>query len=85
MAMTESRELTPKVPVLEEIDQTQVRVSYNRLADTLWVSLVGESKPAVSVYVDDDTIFRVDPYTEEVVGFEIENFLERTLQTSESP
>lgn len=80
--MTESRELTPKVPDLEEIDQTQVRVSYNRLADTLWVSLVGEPKPAVSVYVDDDTIFRVDPYPEEVIGFEIENFLERTLQTS---
>ena len=83
MAVTDTRGIEPKVPNLDAIDEAQVRVAYNRLADTLWVSLVGDPRPAYNVHTDDDdTMFRVGPDTGEVVGLEIENFLDRALRLS---
>ena len=83
MAVTDTRRIKLKLPNLDDIDEAQVRVAYNRLADTLWVSLVGDPRRAYNVYTDDaDTMFRVDPYTGEVVGLEIEHFLDRALRLS---
>ena len=83
MAITDTRRIKPKPPALEDIDQAQVQLKYDRLSDTLWVSLVGDPRPAYNVYTDDDdTMFRVDPYTGEVVGLEIEHFLDRALRLS---
>lgn len=84
MAMTEPREIHPRLPRLDEIDGSRVKTSYDRLSDTLWLTLVGEARPVVNVYADhdDDLMYLVDPYTEEVVGLEIENFLGRMLPSS---
>ncbi len=54
-------------------------MKYEAGEDTLFVNLTGASQPAVNAYVDDDTMVRLDPVTEEVVGFEIENFLDVLL------
>jgi uncharacterized protein YuzE len=67
------------VPSQAEVDAASVRIDYDHPTDTLWVSLVGEPRPAYNVYVDDDAMYRVDPHTGEVVGLEIERFLERAL------
>jgi len=79
MAVANTRQRPIAVPRLDDIDEAQVRLSYDREADTLWVSLVGEPPPAYNLYVDDDTMYRVDPTTGTVVGLEIERFLERAL------
>ena len=84
MAVTETRELKPKLPRLEDIDGAQIRLDYDKLSDSLWVSFVGGARPTVNVYAetDDDLMYLVDPLTEEVVGLEIENFLYRALRVS---
>ena len=82
MAVTETREINPKLPKFDEIDGSKVRVDYDPLGDSLWVSLTGDARPVVSVYADhdDDLMYLVDPYTEEVVGLEIERFLARAFE-----
>jgi uncharacterized protein YuzE len=85
MAVIENRGMTPKVPRLEDIAEDHVRVAYDRRSDTLWVSLTGDPRPAYNVYADDDTMFRIDPDTNEVVGLEIEHFLHRALSLSPEP
>jgi uncharacterized protein YuzE len=85
MAVTEDRSMAPKVPKLEDIAEDHVRVEYDRRSDTLWVSLAGDPRPAYNLYVDDDTMFRIDPDTDEVVGLEIEHFLHRTLSLLPEP
>ncbi len=82
MAVTQRPRAVAEPPKLEEIDQAHVRVSYDRLADSLLVSLTDPPRAASNRYVDDDTMFRVDPATGEVVGLEIERFLERALKSS---
>lgn len=82
MAVTQRPRAVPKTPKLEEIDQADVRDSYDRLADTLVVSLTRPPRPAYNVYVDDDTVPRVDSSTDEVVGLEIERSLEHALRHS---
>lgn len=77
------RRLTPKVPPIEMLDRSKVQVDYDRDEDTLFVNLVGMPRPAISTYVDDDTIYRLDPVTEEVVGVEVEHFLEDLLDKTE--
>jgi hypothetical protein len=79
MAMTERRKAPPKVPRLDEIDANRIWLDYDLLSDSLLVSLVGEPRPAYNEYVDDDTMFRIDPETNEVVGLEFEHFLRRAL------
>jgi len=71
------------VPAVDNLDPAAIRVAYDHEADTLWVSLVGEPPPAYNVYVADDTMYRVDPHTGEVVGLEIERFLEHALKYRE--
>ena len=85
--MTETREFKPKLPRLEDIDGAQIRLDYDTLSDSLWVSFVGGARPAVNVYAetDDDLMYLVDPITEEVVGLEVENFLGRALRLSPYP
>ena len=82
MALTETRELKPKLPRLEDIDEGEIRLDYDKRSDSLWVSFVGGAQPVVNVYAetDDDLMYLVDSVTEEVVGLEIDRFLERGLQ-----
>ena len=79
MAVTRRR-LTPKPPPLDTLDRAAVAVDDDPAEDTLFVNLFGAPRPAVSVYLDDDTIYRVDPVTADVVGIEVENFLARFLR-----
>ncbi len=78
MAVTR-RPMTPKPPPLVTLDRAAVAVDYDATEDTLFVNLFGAPRPAVSIYVDDDTIYRVDPVSADVVGIEVENFLARLL------
>lgn len=78
MAVTRRR-LEPKVPALDSLDPASIGVDYHAEQDTLFVHFSGSSTPAISTYIDDDTIYRLDPVTEEVVGLEIEDFLARLL------
>jgi hypothetical protein len=82
VAVIETHEINPKVPRLEDIDGDKIRLDYDPLADSLWVSLTGDARPIVNVYseTDDDLMYLVDPYTQEVVGLEIERFLDRLLR-----
>lgn len=82
MAVTEPQTGRPNVPPLEDIAEDQVRVTYDRRSDTLLVSLVGDPRPAYNDYVDDDTMVRIDPETNDIVGIEIEHFLHRVLRQS---
>jgi hypothetical protein len=78
MAVTRRR-LEPKVPALDSLDPATIGIDYHAAQDTLFVHFSGSSTPAISKYVDDDTIYRLDPVTEEVVGVEVENFLSGLL------
>lgn len=49
---------------------------YDQKGDVLYIS-IGSPKKAISKEVEDDILIRVDPKTEEVVGFTILNFIER--------
>lgn len=73
------RRWTQKPPPWDAIDRKKVRVEYEPDEDTLFVNPTGTPRPAINAYVDDDTMVRLDPVTEEVVGFEIENFLDLLL------
>ncbi|MDP9363215.1 MAG: DUF2283 domain-containing protein [Chloroflexota bacterium] len=77
------RRLTPKPPPFDTLDRTKVKVEYEPDEDTLFVHLLGGPQPAISKYVDDDTIYRLDPVTEAVVGVEVENFLANLLAKTE--
>ena len=83
MAVTRRR-LEPKVPALDSLDPTTIGVDYHAEQDTLFVHFSGSSTPAISKYVDDDTIYRLDPVTEAVVGVEVENFLANLLAKTEA-
>ena len=79
MAVTGPRSIRPKVPKPEDLEGADILLDYDRPTDTLSVSFGGPPRPAVSVYVDDDTIYRINPMTQHVVGLEIEAFLGRPL------
>jgi uncharacterized protein YuzE len=80
MAIGKQQDVAPRIPDLDDISEDQIRVNYNRLADSLWMSFTGEPRPAYNAYVDDDTMFLIDLETNDVVGIEIEHFLARALR-----
>jgi hypothetical protein len=51
-------------------------ISYDRGADVLYASF-GPARPGIAVEVDDGDFVRVDPYSDEIVGITILDFLER--------
>ena len=51
----------------------KIRISYDKEGDILDVSL-GEPKASISREIDDDFFVRLDPKTEEIVGFSVINF-----------
>lgn len=60
----------------EMIISPDLRISYDRSADVLYVSF-GPSRPGIAVQVDDGDFVRVDPYSDEVVGVTVLDFFER--------
>jgi len=85
MAVSQVHDMEAFVPRLEDLDPSRIRLRYDHASDTLWVSLLGEARPVVNVYVDDDTMHLVDQGTKEVVGLEIERFLARALRPESAP
>jgi hypothetical protein len=83
MAMTKRNAIPqafkPTWPEPSSLSANQVRFTYDRPTDTLFVDFYGDARPAASVPLergDRDYLFlRVDPETEEVVGLQIEHFL----------
>ncbi|MBA2277849.1 MAG: DUF2283 domain-containing protein [Chloroflexia bacterium] len=74
-ALTRRRTFTPSPPRLAGMDLRRWYFNYDRQSDTLMVYFGGKPRPAISVVIDDHQFYRVDAETEEVVGYQIENFL----------
>ena len=77
--MSDAPRFAPKWPELESLPKGQVRFTYDRPSDTLYVDFYGKARPASSEPLDvgdrDYLFVRVDPQTDEVVGVQIESFL----------
>lgn len=77
MALNELQHYTPRMP--KSLDFSRVRLTYNPKSDTLLLHLAGAPRPAVSVPVRGGWYVRVDPETEEVVGFQVDAYLARAV------
>jgi hypothetical protein len=73
-----------KWPNLTLLPADQIRLTYDRPSDTLFVDFYGEARPAASVPLDrgnrDYLYARVDPVTDAVVGLQIERFLSYAIR-----
>ena len=73
-----------KWPNLTLLPADQIRLTYDRPSDTLFVDFYGEARPAASVTLDrgnrDYLYARVDPVTDAVVGLQIERFLSYAIR-----
>ena len=81
MAVTDGYSPRPDFDRLREVDPDRVVVSYDRASDTLMVHFYGRGRPAVSVpspqpVARDFVFLRFDPETDELVGVQIEDFLD---------
>ena len=70
----------PILPSAAEIDPSQLVLSYNDAADTLYVHFFERGQPATSVDVDECLYLRVDEISHRVVGLQIEGFLIRAVR-----
>ncbi|MFN8593500.1 MAG: hypothetical protein U0031_18735 [Thermomicrobiales bacterium] len=70
---------SPRWPDFRLLPPQEMRLTYDRPSDTLFVDFSGEARAAASVPLDrgdrDYLFLRVDPETEAVVGMQIEHFL----------
>jgi hypothetical protein len=79
-------EYIPRIPSLQELKElmqtSHVTVTYNPLADELFVVWRVPAEFAVSVFLDDPEwlAMRVDPDTNDLVGFHIITFLDRAIR-----
>lgn len=75
---------TPSWPDLTSLPSDQVRLTYDRATDTLFVDFYGEARPAASIPLDrgdrDYVYARIDPETDAVVGLQIEHFLSYAIE-----
>ena len=58
------------------VQESHLRIFYDRKGDVLYIS-VGSPREAISKETGDDILIRMDPTTQEIVGFTILNFTER--------
>ena len=69
----------PKWPARSSLPAQQVRFTYDRPTDTLFVDFYGEARPAASIPLDrgdrDYLFLRIEPTSQAVVGLQIEHFL----------
>ena len=71
--------IAPKWPRIYDIDVERSIIDYDRDSDTLFVHLYGRGRPAVSVLVSNYAFLLVDPTTDELVGFQIEDVLTQAV------
>jgi hypothetical protein len=83
MAMKDKRvrRLHPRTNRLKsEMDPMRASLEYNEYSDTLFIYLFEGSEPLVSVPVGEGYIsLLVDPESEEALGFQLDDFLERVV------
>jgi hypothetical protein len=74
----------PMWPDLISLPLGQIRLTYDRPSDTLFVDFFGDARPAASIPLergDRDYLYaRVDPETDAVVGLQIEHFLSYAIE-----
>jgi hypothetical protein len=80
MAMNSERRFRLDPDVLARLDPAKTTVSYDRDSDTLMVHFGGRGRPAVSVpspkpLTRDFVFLRFDPASGELVGVQVEDFL----------
>ena len=63
------------IPGLEQLSQTSISFEYDRRSDSLYIHLAPPGSAGVSVAVDEHMLLRLHPKTSEVIGVEIESFL----------
>ncbi len=75
------RKLNPSFERLNrEYDANSARLDYNEFSDTLYLYVLPCEDPLVSVPQENGlTALMVDPVTEEVHGFQIDNYLEHAV------
>lgn len=54
----------------------KLKIFFDKIGDVLEIA-IGESREAISREVDNDIIVRIDPKTDEIIGFTILNFEKR--------
>ncbi len=74
MDVSEMKPIEPKLPTRESLNASRASFDYDELNDTLMVYLDG-SRPAISDPVGAYLYLRLNVETDEVVGFQIEDFL----------
>lgn len=57
----------------------EMNLSFDPKADVLYCSF-GEPREALSVEMDDGVVLRLNPDTDEVVGFTVVDFLKRSMK-----
>lgn len=67
--------MRPRSRPLTEHDLDRMRFDYDETTDMLMVYLNGSPEPAISVVDDNFLSYRVDPWSEDVLGYQIDDFL----------
>jgi hypothetical protein len=75
MALIEPRKFSPKAPPVERLESADLICTYDSVSDTFLFHLYGPGRPGVSLPTSDFEYLRLDPVTEEVIGFQVEDFL----------
>jgi hypothetical protein len=72
--VTEGRTFDLKVTLVDQASPETIVLDYDRVADTFIFRVTKDPTPTIGVVVDDYVMFRVDPTTDEIIGFEVEHF-----------
>ncbi len=67
-----------KLSKRETLDHINPQIRYDDSADVLYISF-GYPRPGIATEVNDGTLIRVDPFTDEIVGMTFLDFKERYM------
>jgi uncharacterized protein YuzE len=62
----------------------EMKINYDRAADVAYVAF-GQPREGISVETDNGIVLRVDPNTDEVIGFTVVNFFKRFVEKPNEP
>jgi uncharacterized protein YuzE len=57
----------------------KISINYDKDADVLYISF-GKARPAVSIELEEGTLVRIDPFTQQIVGITIIDFAHKHMQ-----
>jgi hypothetical protein len=73
-------EIVPVWPDIAALDPRVIRFRYDRLSDTLLVHFYGKARDSFSHELRDGFYLLLDPTSLEVVGFQLEDFLQNAVK-----